>query len=59
MSCAASGKLIATRASATGMPEFMQWLTALKDPSRRNTERDRIMDALYDLFDPEPVDAPQ
>jgi hypothetical protein len=40
-------------------PEFMQWLTALKDPSRRNSERNTIMDALYDLFDPEPVDAPQ
>jgi hypothetical protein len=36
-------------------PEFMQWLTALQDPSLRNPERYRILDALYELFDPEPV----
>jgi hypothetical protein len=33
----------------------MQWLNALKDPSLRNPERDKIMDGIYDLFDPEPT----
>lgn len=36
-------------------PEFRQWLTALQDPSLRNPERDRIIDGLYELFDPEPT----
>jgi hypothetical protein len=49
----ALAKVDAAITSPDDPPEFSQWLSALRDPSLRNPERDRIMDAIYSLFDPE------
>jgi hypothetical protein len=40
-------------ASPDGPPEFGRWLAALQDRSLPNADRQAIMTALYDLFDPE------
>ena len=34
-------------------PEFVAWLNALRNEKLRNNEREVIMVALYELFDPE------
>ena len=34
-------------------PEFARWIAALRDPKLPDNEREDIMTAIYDLFDPE------
>ncbi len=34
-------------------PEFAQWIAALRDPKLPVGEREDIMTAIYDLFDPD------
>jgi hypothetical protein len=34
-------------------PEFAAWIAALRDPRIPDIEREDIMSAIYDLFDPE------
>ena len=34
-------------------PEFTRWITALCDPNLPDSERETIMEAIYDLFEPE------
>ena len=34
-------------------PEFARWIAALRDPRLPDSEREDIMSAIYDLFDPE------
>ena len=34
-------------------PEFAMWIAALRDPRIRDIEREDIMSAIYDLFDPD------
>jgi hypothetical protein len=36
-------------------PEFGHWLVALQDHSLPDSDREAVMAALYDLFDPEPT----
>jgi len=38
-------------------PEFADWIATLLDPSSPEDEREEVMSALYDLFDPERQDA--
>jgi hypothetical protein len=33
-------------------PEFVGWITALRDPRLPSIEREQIMSAIYDLFEP-------
>jgi hypothetical protein len=33
-------------------PEFAMWITALRDPRISDLEREDVMSAIYDLFDP-------
>jgi len=40
-------------ASPDDPPEFIDWLTVLRDPSSPESDREAAMSALYDLFDPE------
>jgi hypothetical protein len=49
----AIGKAATAVPSADDPPEFASWLTALRDRSLPNDDREAIMSALYDLFDPE------
>jgi len=41
-------------ASPGDRPEFAAWIAALRNPGLRNDERERIISAIHDLFDPEP-----
>ena len=36
-------------------PEFAGWLAGLRNPRLPNDQRDAIMEALYELFDPDTV----
>jgi hypothetical protein len=38
---------------ANDPPEFAMWIAALRDPRIRDIEREDIMSAIYDLFDPD------
>ena len=38
---------------AGDIPEFAQWIAALRDPRLPQNEREQIMSAVYDLFEPE------
>jgi hypothetical protein len=35
------------------LPEFARWIAALRDPLLPSSEREEIMSAIYDLFEPE------
>jgi hypothetical protein len=35
------------------LPEFAMWIAALRDPRIPDIEREDIMSAVYDLFDPD------
>jgi hypothetical protein len=56
-SAAFTKEALARAATATASrddpPEFGRWLAALQDRSLHNADRQAIMTALYDLFDPE------
>ena len=38
---------------AEDAPEFARWIAALRDPGLPESERDHIMSAVYDLFEPD------
>jgi hypothetical protein len=56
-SAALTKEALARAATATASPddppEFERWLAALQDRSLPNADRQAVMTALYDLFDPE------
>jgi len=49
----ARARAATANASPDDPPEFVGWLAALQDQVLPDSDREAVMSALYDLFDPE------